>query len=172
MNRKWVHIFILSIVMLLVSGCNQSVEEQASVGLENAKTTFESKPNEPNKMIGQIELYIPQGYGIEKGIDELNYTLVNGKDSYLLFVNPQEAGNSQLHYTILKEDPNIEIVEEEIYKSDETFGFSSVIKRGEKQYELVVTIGGVKLTTLSENKKIDQKLQDMMEIVQSVRAID
>lgn len=158
--------------MLIVSGCNQSVEEQVSAGLENTKTTFESKPKEPNEMIGQIELFIPKGYGIEKGIDELNYTLVNGKDSYILFVNLHEPKDSQLHYTILKEDPNIKIVQEEIYKADDMFGFSSVIEREEKQYELVVSIGGVKLTTLSENKKIDQKLQEMMEIVQSVRTID
>ncbi|MEG0472197.1 MAG: hypothetical protein RR588_07655 [Solibacillus sp.] len=172
MNRKWVHIFILSIVMLLVSGCNQSVEEQATAGLENAKATFESKPNEPNKMIGQIELYVPKGYSVEKGIDELNYTLVNGQDSYILFVNPNEPGDSQLHYSILKEDPHTEIMQEQVFKSDGIFGFSAVIHREESQYELVVSIGGIKLTTLSKSKQIDQKLQEMMEIVQSVRAID
>ncbi|ATP41483.1 hypothetical protein CSE16_16210 [Solibacillus sp. R5-41] len=172
MKRKWVLVFFVSIVMLLITGCNQSVEEQVSAGLENAKTTFESKPNEPNKMIGHIELYIPKGYGIEKGIDELNYTIVNGEDSYILFVNPHEPGDSQLHHTILKEEPNIEIVQEKIYKADEVFGFSTVIRRDENQYELVVSIGGVKLTTLSNNKKIDQKLQEMMEIVQTVRTID
>lgn len=172
MNRKWVHIFILSIVMLLVSGCNQSIEEQASAGLENAKMTFESKPNEPNKMIGSIELYVPKGFGIEKGIDELNYTLVNGQDSFILFVNPHEPENSQLHHTILKEDPNNEIVQEEIYEVDDKFGFSAVIQREEKQYELVVSIGGIKLTTLSKNKNIDQKLQEMMKIVQTVRTLD
>lgn len=172
MNRKWIHIFIVSIVMLIVSGCNQSVEEQVSAGLDHAKTTFESKPHAPNKSIGHIELYVPKGYSVEKGIDELNYTLVNDKDSYILFVNPNEPMDSQLHHIILKEDPHNEIVQEKTYIGDGTFGFSAVIQREADQYELVVSIGGIKLTTLSKNKNIDQKLQEMMEIVQTVRTLD
>lgn len=172
MNRKWIHILIISIVMLIVTGCNQSVDEQVSAGLDHAKTTFESEPHAPNKSIGHIELYVPKGYGIEKGIDELNYTLVNGEDSYILFVNSNEPKDSQLHYTILKEDAHSASMQEKTYTADGTFGFSAVIQREEGQYELVASIGGIKLTTLSKKKNIDKKLQEMMEIVQTVRTLD
>lgn len=172
MNRKWIPIFFVCFAVLLVSGCNQSVEEQASTGVESAKAIFENKPKKTNETIGQIELYLPKGYDIENGIDKLNYTVENGKDSFILFVNSNEPKDSQLHYTILKEDPHTKVVQEKIYKGDGMFGFSAVIQREEKQYELIVNIGGIKLSTLSKNKNIDQKLQEMMEIVQSVQFTD
>ncbi|MEK4627589.1 MAG: hypothetical protein ABS944_13230 [Solibacillus sp.] len=171
MSRKWIHsvVFVFSIIVL--AGCNQTVEEQALAGMNNAETTFSNEPSETNKSIGHIELYIPKGYGIEKGINESNYTIINGSDSYILFVNPNETEDSQLHYNILKDDPKSKILQDKTFKTDGVFGFSAVVELEDEQYELVVSVGGIKLTTISADKKIDDKLQIMMQIVQSVQMI-
>ncbi|MGN7478029.1 hypothetical protein ACTHOQ_09240 [Solibacillus silvestris] len=171
MNRKWIRAVLLSAIVVVLTGCNQTIEEQALAGMENAETIFKSEPNEVNKTIGHIELYLPKGYSIEKGIDELNYTILNGKDSYILFVNPNETEDSQLHYDILKQDSKNKIVQEQTFQKDGVFGFSAVVEQSEEKYELIVNVGGVKLSTISADKKLDSKIQEMMEIVQTVNVI-
>ncbi len=172
MNRIWIHALLLIGAILVLAGCGLTVDDQVASGISKAQTVFSSEPVAPNKSIGSIELYLPKGYGMEKGIDKFNYTLIDGKDSYILFVNPNETMDSQLHYTILKEDPNSEILKEKTYEADDIFGFSAIVSQPEEKYQLVVNVGGVKLTTISEGKKIDEKLQQMMKIVKSVKVID
>lgn len=171
MNQKWIQVAVISISLLVLAGCGQTVEEQVIAGMESAESIFSNEPTETNKSIGHIELYLPKGYGIEKGIDESNYMLVNDKDSYILFVNPNETEDSQLHYNLVKDNPNNEIIKDQTFETDGVFGFLAVVKQSEEKYELVVSVGGIKLSTISENKKLDNKLQEMMEIVQSVRII-
>lgn len=172
MNQKWIHAILISFTIIVMAGCSQSVEEQIHAGVDNAETIFSSEPTAINKTIGHIELYIPKGYGIEKGIDESNYTIVHGKDSYILFVNPNETEDSELHYTILKDDPKTDVLYDKSFKTEGVFGFSAVVNKPEEQYELIVSVGGVKLTTIADDKKLDEKLQEMMRIVQSVNVID
>ena len=171
MNRKWIQVVMLSAMLLVLTACGQTVEEQVLTGIDNAEMVFNSDQTKSNKSIGHIELYLPKGYGIEKGIDESNYTIVNGKDAYILFVNPNETEDSQLHYDILKEDPNSEILQDKTFKADDVFGFAAVVKRSEEKYEIVVSVGGVKMSTISGDKKLDAKIQEMMEMVRSVKVI-
>lgn len=172
MNRKWIHMIVLVLTMSVLTACGQSVEEQATAGMDNAETIFNSKPTATNESIGHIKLYLPKGYSIEKGIDESNYTIVHGKDSYILFVNPYETEDSQLHYLILKEDLKGEMIQEKTFQAEGVFGFSAVISQPEEEYQLVVSVGGVKFTTISKDKKIDDKLQEMMQIVRSIHVIE
>ncbi|MEK4700793.1 hypothetical protein MKX47_14435 [Solibacillus sp. FSL R7-0668] len=171
MRQKWSHLLVVALCMLVLSACGKSVEEKAAMGIENAQTAFTNEPNATNKSIGHIELYLPNGFNIEKGIDEANYTVINGKDSYILFVNPNETEDSRLHYDLIKQDVKTNTIEEQTYEKDGLFGFSVVNQLKEDQYELIVSVGGVKVTTISDEKKLEVKLQSMMEIAKSVKVI-
>lgn len=171
MKRKWILGLTLSTAIIL-SACGQTVEEQASAGMVAAEATFEAAVNETNTTFSQIELYIPNGFAIEQGIDEANYTLINKNETYILFVNEQETADSQLLYGILKEDASKEIISEDTFETDGIFGFSAVMKASDETSELIVSIGGVKLTTISKNKNLDEKLGQMMQIVQSVSVVE
>ena len=61
------------------------------------------------------------------------------------------------------------VVEEQTYMNNDVFGFSAVVEHAEDEYELIVSNGGIKMSTMSDGKKIDQKIQAMMEIVRSVK---
>lgn len=171
MRRKWALSLTLAATMVL-SACGQTLEEQASAGMRAAETTFEAVANETNTTFGQLELYMPKDFTIEQGIDEANYTVVNKDNMYILFVNTNEATDSQLFYDILKEDTSKEIIEENTFEADGKFGFSAITKASDETSELVVSIGGVKLSTVSKNKNLDEKLIEMMQIVQSVRVVE
>ncbi len=153
----------------MLAGCGKTVEEQISQGVASAQSTFEDVALEPSKEVGKINVYVPSGYAVKEGANEMNYIFTKGKDNFILFVNTIEAEDSKLHYENLLEDKEKEVVKEQTFQFKEAFGFTAVVKHSDEQYELVVSSGGVKMTTLSEDKKIDEKLAEMMQIVRSVK---
>ncbi len=170
MNRKWIHIIATIIVVLSLAGCGKTVEERIEVGVASAQTTFNESPEEPNTTIGHIQLFAPKGYTVEQGVDEMNFVLTKDKESYILFVNTIETEDSQLNYENLLADNMKDVVKSQKFETDGMFGFSAVVKHDdEEQYELIVSIGGIKLTTISNGKKIEDKLAEMMQVVRSVQ---
>ena len=159
----------ISVVILMLTACGKPVEEQVTEGVASTATVFEAKPVEPTTTIGKIEVYLPSGYKIEEGTNEMNYIVTKGKDSFILFVNTIEQEDSRLHYDLLVNDSKLNIMKEQTFEQEEAFGFAAVIEHSEEQYELVVSSGGVKMTTMAKDKHIDEKLVDMMEIVRSVK---
>ena len=169
MNRKWIHFIWISVVILMLTACGKPVEEQVTEGVASTATVFEAKPVEPTTTVGKIKVYLPNGYKIEEGTNEMNYIVTKGKESFILFVNTIEQEDSRLHYDLLVNDSKLNIMKEQTFEQEEAFGFAAVIEHSEEQYELVVSSGGVKMTTIAKDKKIDEKLVDMMEIVRSVK---
>ena len=169
MNRKWVHYIWISVVAIMLTGCGKPVEEQIKEGIASTATVFEAKPMEPTTTVGKIKVYLPSGYKVEEGTNEMNYIVTKGKDSFILFVNTIEAEDSRLHYDILVNDSKLNIIKEQTFEFEDAFGFVAVIEHSEEQYELIVSSGGIKMTTMAKDKKIDGKLVDMMEIVRSVK---
>lgn len=172
MKIKWILATILIGAVLTLTGCGKSVEEQINNGVASAQTVFEKDPQKPNQKIGGIELFVPTGYTVEQTEDENNFILNKGKDQFILFVNVNEEEDSKLHYELLKRDKTKKIVKEETVELDGAFGFTAVTEHKEGLFELIVSSGGVKVSTISEDKKIDTKLVDMMQIARSVEISD
>lgn len=170
--KKWLFLTIGAMLIFVLAGCGKSVEEQINIGVASAQTVFEETPREPNKQIGQIELYLPSGYSIKETDDENNYILSKGKEKYILFVNINEEEDSQLHYELLKSSQAKKIVKEQPVELDGAFGFTAVLEHDEELFELVASSGGVKVSTISKNRNIDSKLVEMMLIARSVEVIN
>lgn len=169
MFRKWMQLVGVSILAISLSGCGKSLETQIDSGLSLTKTVYADEPKETNEKVGDIQFFLPNGYAIEDKEDDVNILLSKGQESYILFVNEKEGADSQLHYENLKQDTSKDIVEDQTFKKDGVFGFSAVIKDSKDAYELVVSLGGVKMTTISPEKKIEENLEDMLKIVRSVK---
>ena len=172
MKRKWFLAAVSSVLLLTLAGCGKTVEEQIDTGVASAQTVFEENPQQTNKTIGKIELYVPAGFTVEESEDLNNLILTKGNESYILFVNYYEKEDSNLHYELLKNDSSKKIIKEETVEFDGAFGFSAVLEYDKEQFELIVSSGGVKMSTLSEDKNIDQKLVDMMTVVRSVKSVE
>ncbi|MDI7740419.1 hypothetical protein QMK38_00260 [Lysinibacillus fusiformis] len=171
MKRKWFLAAASCVLLLTLTGCGKTVEEQIDTGVASAQTVFEENPQQPNKTIGKIELYVPAGFDVEESEDPNNLIITKGSESYILFVNYYEKEDSNLHYELLKNDASKKIIKEETVEFDGAFGFSAVREYDKEQFELIVSSGGVKMSTISEDKNIDQKLVDMMTIVRSVNIV-
>ncbi|SDM71679.1 hypothetical protein SAMN05518871_10275 [Psychrobacillus sp. OK028] len=167
MTRKWMRLLIASLAVILLAGCS-TLEEQTSDGLENAKVAFQDDAEKPNEKVNDINIFLPRGFSIEEESNETNIILSKGNDSYILFINPNELQSSQLYYNLMTSDSNLKVVKEKTFEQNGRFGFAAIIENSEEKYELITSIGGIKLTTISEQQDIATNLKKMMLIVRSI----
>jgi len=167
-RKNWLFLLTTLLVLVLLAGCGKSLEEQIETGMTNVQASIEAEPVDANKEIGRIKVFLPSGYTIEESEDETNYLLKKNQHQFILFVNPNEQKNSKLLYDLFKKNQAKEIVEEQSFETKDVFGFAAILQDDEDSYELIVSSGGVKITTLSNGKQIDQMLQEMMQIAHSV----
>ncbi|ALC84679.1 MULTISPECIES: hypothetical protein [Bacillaceae] len=167
MARNWMRLCIASLAVLLLVGCS-SVEEQAEDGMENAKEVFQGDAEKPNKTVDNLKIFLPSGFSIEDDSDQTNIILSKGNDSYILFVNPNELPGSQLYYDLMMDNKNLKIVEKDTFEQNGRFGFAAIIESSEENFELIASIGGIKLTTISKQQDIASNIEKMMMIVRSI----
>lgn len=167
MTQKWMRLCIASIAVILLVGCS-SIEEQATNGIENAKVVFQGDAEKSNEKVGNWKVFLPSGFSIEDASDQTNILLSKGKDSYLLFLNPNELPGSQLYYDLMIADKKLKVVDVTTFEQNGRFGFAAIIESSADSYELITSIGGIKLTTISQEHNIATKLKDMMTIVRSI----
>lgn len=161
-------VLIISVLGSLV-GCGQTIEEQMDQGMENAKSVFEDKPEKSTVEANKIKFYLPSEFTLETSSDDTNIILSKDDNAFVLFINPKESNDSERFYNALKADKKANIVKEQTFKKKNQFGFASVLKKEDKQYEVIVSNGGVKLTTLTNGENIDELIEQMMQIVRSVK---
>lgn len=167
MPRKKLGMAIIAATLLL-AGCLATPEERVANGMAEVKTAFEQEPEKPNEQTDRLEFYLPGGYTVEKPSDEHNIIITKGSNSFVLFVNPNESADSRLFYDLQKANPEQKWVADETFEENGRFGFATVRTIAEDRYELVTSAGGVKMTTISEESKIDDNMEWMMKTVRSI----
>lgn len=170
MSYRWLQISGLILMLLALTGCNETIDKQIENGLQQTQTIFAEKPESHTDTLGQIKLFLPSKFEIEDSSDPYNILISKGKESYILFINDREKADSKLYYELLQGDSSKEIIDEITYKQDGFFGFSAVTKtEHDDEFELIVSSGGVKMTTISQGNHIEDNLQEMTKIVHSVK---
>ncbi|KXH87155.1 hypothetical protein [Sporosarcina sp. HYO08] len=169
MFRKWKFILLLLVSSLLLTACGQTLEEQVHAGIEAARNTFTAGPKEQTAEIDGIQLYKPAGYVIAENSDAQNIVFTKNDETFILFINPNEENDSRLFFDLLKADTSKEIIESQTFTDNGLFGFAAVVESGEDEIELIASVGGAKMTTMANKKKIEENLTKMMEIVRSIK---
>ncbi|MHA6260388.1 hypothetical protein ACXYMX_10910 [Sporosarcina sp. CAU 1771] len=171
MHRTWKVLFLFSLSIFFLSGCMASLEEKADDGINAAKETFYSDSKDQTDEIEGIKLYKPAGFTVNNSSVPQNIVLNRKNETFILFVNPNEKESSRLFYELLLADTSKEILAEESFEKEDSFGFAAVLKSGNEKselVELVVSVGGTKMTTIGK-KKFTEDLTQMMQIVQSIK---
>ncbi len=166
MLRLWKFLFLAFLSITVLSACGKTFDEQASEAIAAAKEAFQLQDQQVNDEIHGVSLYKPAGFTIAEKSDAQNIVMKKGDESFLLFINPNEQKDSRLFYDLLMttEDERFE----EVFTDDGYFGFASVTKQGEDKAELIASVGGVKMTTITKIKDIEANLSKMMQIVRSI----
>lgn len=168
MFRFWGLLFSLILLAFVLAGCNQSINERAEAGINEAEVVFDANDKKTNDEVEGLAYYQPPGFSVDDASDSQNIVFTYKNETYLLFNNPNEKSDSRLFYDLLKADNPKNLIEEKTFSTDDVFGFSAIIEKGENSYELIASVGGVKMTTLTKERHIEDRLARMMEIVRSV----
>lgn len=158
---------VLSISLL--AGCMATPEERVAEGISETRLAFEEEPPETNGNAGETALYLPGRYDIEESSDENNIIITNANDSYVLSVNPNETADSKFLYDLQKADVGQEWIVDETFEESGRFGFTTLREIAEDQLEVVVSAGGVRMTTISEESDVPYNMEWMMKSVRSIK---
>ncbi|WP_079510099.1 hypothetical protein [Mesobacillus jeotgali] len=151
--------------VFLLSACSASFPEQKAEIKKEVANTLESQPEKPNNSAKDIEYYLPADYEVEEETPN-NVLFKDGSKTYILFYNQHEKEDSKVVYnSTVKQQKKWDA--NETFSKNGKFGYMLVKQLKEKNYQLIVGIGGVKLTTETENVREDAEA--MMEIANSVK---
>ncbi|WP_182201122.1 hypothetical protein [Paraliobacillus salinarum] len=152
------------IALFLLVGCAPS-EEEALTSVESiAKTEFEKKPQEANQKHENFNLYVPNDYKVTE-VSKSNLILENGDQTFILFYNSLEETTSKLNFQAAEANGNYQLLQS--FEDNERFGYVKVSKL-EKNYELQIGIGGVKITTQTNLRNIEEDTEKMMKMANSL----
>lgn len=168
MLRMGLQMMLFSSVLVL-AGC-ASPEDELVEGVSKARTAFEEEAPEPNEKAGKTELYVPVGYEIEQPSDDHHVLITRGSQAFELFLNPNEAPDSTFFYDLQKANPEKTWLADEKFSQHGRFGFVTVRTIAEDRYELVVSSGGAKLSTITEQAALRNQMEWMMETARSIDA--
>lgn len=168
MFRSWKFIFLVMALTLFLTACGKTLEENADAGLKSAEQAFFESDKVANEEVGDVKFYRPNELSLKEESDTQNIILTTKDDTFILFNNPNEETNSHLFYDLLKADTTKVIVDEKTFTEGDTFGFAAVVESNDK-VELITSVGGTKITTLSNQKDVEKNLVLMMEILRSIK---
>jgi hypothetical protein len=156
---------LILVGIFLLSACSASFSEQKAEIKKEVASTFESQPEKTNNSTKDIDYYLPSDVKVEEETPN-NVLLKNGSKTYILFYNQHEKENSKVVYdSTVKQQKEWDA--NETFGKEGKFGYMLVKELKENHYQLIVGIGGVKLTTETENVREDAEA--MMQIANSVK---
>ncbi len=159
---KW---FVLLIVLLgVLIYIPLSIDYEAAT-IEAAQSAFQAEPLQTDDKVQDISIFLPQGFILEQE-SENNLLVRKGQQKYLVFVNPEEKRDSQLLYQnlVAAEDYTIN----ETFSKNGQFGYLLAKVHSRRNVELIVGIGGYKITTTTDRADMADDAKNMMQMANSM----
>ncbi|MGM8215657.1 hypothetical protein ACLIA0_08770 [Bacillaceae bacterium W0354] len=161
---------LIGLVFFLVTltGCLQSEDKVMNEIEKRLKDEFLSDEKiEANFELKRLSVYKPDSLELqEEGIN--NFIFTDGSRPYVLFINEFEAPNSKWFYNRLKSENKNNKMFLRSFESDEEFVYLAVQEHEDKQYEVQIGIGGIKMSTLTNIKDLETVVSTMLDMIQSV----
>ncbi|UOR11895.1 hypothetical protein [Halobacillus amylolyticus] len=168
--RKGMLFFLLTLLLGFSSGCGKMLSEKEAIfqTKEASEEAFKHSDVKPNFNGQALSLYLPTSMEIKEQTN--NNMILTGGDNqtYILFFNLMENQTSRLNYKVASSKENNLLLES--YRDDSRFSYVRVLPVNDSnEYELQVSVGGVKITTYAEKGELASDSEKMMDIVNSVQ---
>ena len=161
---------ILFISLFILAGCSISIEDATQKSIEAFEQSFEAEEMEAAEETEAFNYHLPSQFAVDTETEN-NVVLTHKEQTYLLFVNPFEPKDSEVLYDSTK--VNYEKLQlDHTVTEDGRLGYmliSPVEGEEEEFYEVTVGVGGVKMTTVTDTKNMENSTKSMMEVVSSVK---
>ncbi|MYL34073.1 hypothetical protein GLW08_07395 [Pontibacillus yanchengensis] len=167
---KWlllglIGIGVLILILMTVFGFFISEEKAVKKATSMAKQEFEREDISINHELEDISLYLPERMEILSN-EANNLLLQEDEQKYILFYNTFEKPTNDTFYTSAKQADDILHIES--FENEERFGYIRVLSIEEDMFELQVGVGGVKMTTETTKRAMEDDARNMMKIVRSI----
>lgn len=167
MVRDHIKLLILfSALLLILSACTTKIDEEKEKAVDTAKMAFMDAQEKPNAKSDKIKFFLPEGYDIKEE-KKHNILLDNKGNPVLIFINPNEKETSEIISDNLKKAKDTYIAFD-TFKQEGRVGAIAIKEQEEDQYELVISVGGVKVTTQTNTKELAQYSEELMKIASSI----
>jgi len=149
-------------LLLMITACNMKSEATILKEVEEvSEAMFEEKESiKANHQLDSLTLYIPEHLTIDEE-DDSNIILSNQDQIYIIFINHLEKPTSKLNY---KAAQNSQALLMKSFQDNDSFGYIQVIPEDDNTYELQIGVGGIKITTLTNKRKVVTDAEDLMKI--------
>jgi hypothetical protein len=152
----------LFILLLLVAVQPVPEIKAVTTARDYVDVIFKIEKKETNTEANNMEFYLPAGMEVEAE-EEYNTILEKNGQWFILFYNPQENQLSRsLFKKAMQDRENYLLVHS--FKSDNRFGYLHVVPLTDDDYEIVISVGNVKMTTKTTTKEMSESVQAMSEI--------
>ncbi|WP_133120570.1 hypothetical protein [Heyndrickxia camelliae] len=142
------------------------MKEQQDEAAKKVSEALSEQPKAAKKTAKNVYFYLPFGMKIKK--ESPNNIIMNrGRQNYLLFYNQKEAETSKEVYKISK--LNKRLLVDKTFSSNKRFGYLLISKVKKDLYEVIVGVGGIKMTTETSMKNIASDSEKMAKVVSSVK---
>jgi len=166
MKKRGLAALLLFISMFLLAACSVPFDEAQKEAQTAVEETFKKEPPKANKENDEIKYYVPSGVTVESE-EPSNILLTGGGYEYRLFYNPLESEKSRLVYEVTQEQRKYDV--KKSFENQDRFGFLLIKKLDDKESEIVVGVGGVKVKSKVKTKDLAKSAAKMMEIACSVQ---
>ncbi|MEC5421890.1 hypothetical protein QGM71_00090 [Virgibacillus sp. C22-A2] len=165
-NSTRLVIGIMLVFIVVVSSCGTKSEEEALIDAKKmAEDIFvNNEPIETNYELNNMAFYLPGSVEVTDEVDS-NIILSDSDRTYIVFYNKIENPLSKLNYSTAQ-SPNALLLES--FSNDKKFGYIRILPDEEREYELQVGVGGVKVTTFTTKMKMDDDARELMKVARSI----
>ncbi|MEG6532908.1 hypothetical protein ABET36_05250 [Caldifermentibacillus hisashii] len=165
MLRKLQVIQLLFFVFLL-SACTSSLQDKQQDVKELLESSVTAESEKPNKETDDIRFYLPFAMKMNES-DANNILVTKGDQIFILFINKNEKEDSRVVYEAMLKEA-ISYTFTETFTNKNKFGYVFLKETNKDEYELTVGIGGYKMTTMTDIKRLTQDAETMMKVVSSI----
>ncbi|WP_085523073.1 hypothetical protein [Tuberibacillus sp. Marseille-P3662] len=167
MWKRGLMITCLFVVLTALSACSPSKDEAWNEAVSNVKEVLEEAPKDTNKDRENFSYYKPETFSITEKTQS-NIVFEYDDQTYILFVNPNENRESRLGYQSVKQKMDKADRLQAIETGDD-FGYININMEKDKRPELIVSTGGVKMTTRTDLDHLAEDAKTMMKVVHSIQ---
>lgn len=168
MIKKGISLILISSLMLFASGCGLSEEETLENIRETVETVFSSQSPEPNQEFDNFNIYLPDHFTVVEESD--SNLIINDQDqTYILFYNILEDATSEAFYLAEKARDQHDLLES--YQDEDQFAYVKVTEI-EREFELQVGVGGVRITTQAPLNQLEENFIEIVEMIKSLEFHD
>lgn len=169
MNRKVTFFLTAALLLLVLTGCGRTVEEQTDEAMQSAREAFEMNRKQPTESIEGVEFYKPVGWKVDMQKEDHTFLISKRSQTYTAQYDPNAKQDSHAYYDLLMADTEKEFIQQQTFSDSGVFGFAAIRAHGNSSVEVVTGSGPIQVTAIVEKEDLVAAIERMMEIARSMQ---